>query len=182
MFSFINAAAGKIELSTAPTTQIGTAQPTQDVIARVSCGSSGQSLFQADINLPVDPFQNLYVHQTGAGNLGTVTLSWALAFIQNIFVGYWGGVIQPVIQQDCFIKSVTFTIDTTTGTDAVLFNTGQQPGYSPGTGIIAAVGNAPTGTQPAFVQLTDLGYPVKEGMKLSSTASAMVQLTTTPVG
>jgi hypothetical protein len=74
-FAFINAAAGKIELSTVSAAQIGTAQPTADVIARLSVGSSGQSVLQMDINMPVDPFQNVYVHQTGAGNLGSVTLS-----------------------------------------------------------------------------------------------------------
>src|SRR3954463_4023831 len=74
-FSFINAAAGKIELSTVSASQIGTAQPTPDVVARLSVGTTGESQLQMDINLPVDPFQNLYVHQTGAGNLGSVTLA-----------------------------------------------------------------------------------------------------------
>jgi hypothetical protein len=73
--SWINAAAGKIEVSTVSASQIGTAQPTADVIWRSSVGATGQSNVQVDINQPVDPFQNLYVHQTGAGNLGTVTLS-----------------------------------------------------------------------------------------------------------
>lgn len=75
VFSLINAAAGKVELSTVSASQIGTAQPTPDVIARLSVGSSGQTNVQVDILLPVNPFQNIYVHQTGAGNLGTVTLS-----------------------------------------------------------------------------------------------------------
>jgi hypothetical protein len=75
VFSWINAAAGKIELSTVAASQIGTAQPTPDVIARLSVGAAGQSVAVMDINVPVDPFQNVYVHQTGAGNLGTVTLS-----------------------------------------------------------------------------------------------------------
>lgn len=74
-FSYLNAAAGKIELSTVSASQIGTAQPTADVIARLSVGAAGQSNIQMEINQPVDPFQNIYVHQTGAGNLGTVTLS-----------------------------------------------------------------------------------------------------------
>lgn len=74
-FSFVNAAAGKVELSTVSASQIGTAQPTADVIARLSASASGKTDVQMDINLPVDPFQNIYVHQTGAGNLGTVTLS-----------------------------------------------------------------------------------------------------------
>jgi hypothetical protein len=74
-FSFANAAAGKIELSTVSASQIGTAQPTADVIARLSASASGKTDMQMDINLPVDPFQNIYIHTTGAGNLGTVTLS-----------------------------------------------------------------------------------------------------------
>jgi hypothetical protein len=73
--SWINAAAGKIELSTVSASQIGTAQPTQDVIARWSVGAAGQSTIRADISVPVQPFQNIYVHQTGAGNLGTIVLS-----------------------------------------------------------------------------------------------------------
>lgn len=73
--SWLNAAAGKIEVSEVSASQIGTAQPTSDVIARVSVGSSGQTALQASINVPVDPFKNIYVHQTGAGNLGTVMLS-----------------------------------------------------------------------------------------------------------
>lgn len=73
--TFINAAAGKVEVSEVSAAQIGTAQPTADVIARFSVGSSGQTAVVMDLNVPVDPFQNIYVHQTGAGNLGTITLS-----------------------------------------------------------------------------------------------------------
>lgn len=75
ILTFINAAAGKIELSTVSAPQIGTSQPTQDVAARVSVGSSGQSAIVIPLNLPVAPFQNIYVHQTGTGNLGSVVLS-----------------------------------------------------------------------------------------------------------
>lgn len=75
VFSVLNAAAGKVELSTVASPQIGTAQPTPDVIARLSTGAAGRTDIQIDINLPTNPFQNIYVHQTGAGNLGTVTLS-----------------------------------------------------------------------------------------------------------
>ena len=73
--SWINAAAGKIEISNSSTSQIGTAQPDSNVIARVSCGSSGQSQINLPINVPVKPFQSIYVHCTGAGNLGTCTFS-----------------------------------------------------------------------------------------------------------
>lgn len=73
--SAANAAAGKYELSTVSASQIGTAQPTPDVIARVSLAASGQTNLRMDINVPVNPFENLYVHCTGAANLGTVVLS-----------------------------------------------------------------------------------------------------------
>jgi hypothetical protein len=75
----LNAAAGKIELSTSGTSQIGTAQPDVNVVTRVSLGSAaaGNSsvCITHPINLPVIAFQSLYIHCTGAGNLGTVVLS-----------------------------------------------------------------------------------------------------------
>jgi hypothetical protein len=74
-FSWVNAAAGKIELSYSGTSQIGTAQPDTNVIARVSAGASGQSAVSVPISMPVKAFQSIYVHCTGAGNLGTVVLS-----------------------------------------------------------------------------------------------------------
>ena len=75
-FSWVNAAAGKIELSFSSTSQIGTAQPDSNVIARVSCSAGvNTSAVQFPINMPVKAFQSIYVHCTGAGNLGTVTLS-----------------------------------------------------------------------------------------------------------
>src|SRR5215467_57051 len=73
--TWINAAAGKIEISLSSTSQIGTAQPDSNVVARVSCGSSGQSQINLPINIPVKAFQSVYVHCTGAGNLGTCTFS-----------------------------------------------------------------------------------------------------------
>jgi len=73
--SWVNAAAGKIELSTSPTSQIGTAQPDSSVVARVSCSAGANTMSEViDINLPVKAFQNVYVHCTGAGNLGTSIL------------------------------------------------------------------------------------------------------------
>lgn len=72
--TWINAAAGKIEVSTVAASQIGTAQPTGDVIARVSTGATGQTFAQIPISEPVEPFQSIYVHCTGAGNLGTIVL------------------------------------------------------------------------------------------------------------
>jgi len=74
--SWVNAAAGKIELSTSPTSQIGTAQPDTSVVARVSCSAGANTAaVSIPIRLPVKAFQNVYVHCTGAGNLGTSVLS-----------------------------------------------------------------------------------------------------------
>ena len=73
--SAANAAAGKIELSLSGTSQIGTAQPDVNVIARISLAASGQSNIAIPINVPVVAFQSIYIHCTGAGNLGTSILS-----------------------------------------------------------------------------------------------------------
>jgi hypothetical protein len=75
-FSVTNAAAGKIELSTAPSSQIGTAQPTDSVVCRINVsGTAGPSQnVVMPVSMPVQPFQSVYIHQTGAGNLGNVTL------------------------------------------------------------------------------------------------------------
>jgi len=77
-FTWTPAAAGKFELSYSSTSQIGTAQPDINVIARVNIGvttSGGSSGVTLPISMPVIAFQSIYVHCTGAGNLGTVVLS-----------------------------------------------------------------------------------------------------------
>lgn len=77
-FSITPAAAGKVELSYASTSQIGTAQPDNNVIARVSVGvltSGGAFAVTIPIKMAVKAFQSIYIHCTGAGNLGTVVLS-----------------------------------------------------------------------------------------------------------
>ena len=71
------AAAGKVELSLSGTSQIGTAQPDNNVIARVSvAAATAGSTFSTviPISVPVKAFQSIYVHCTGAGNLGTSVL------------------------------------------------------------------------------------------------------------
>lgn len=74
--TWVNAAAGKIELSTSGTSQIGTAQPDVNVMARVSCSAGANtSAIEIPISLPVVAFQSIYIHCTGAGNLGTAVLS-----------------------------------------------------------------------------------------------------------
>jgi len=73
--SWVNAAAGKIELSSSPNPQIGTAQPDVNVLARVSCSAGANTTFaEIPINFPVKAFQSIYVHCTGAGNLGTAVI------------------------------------------------------------------------------------------------------------
>jgi len=77
-FTWTPAAAGKFELSYSSTSQIGTAQPDANVIARVNIGvttSGGASGVQLPINMPVKAFQSIYIHCTGSGNLGTAVLS-----------------------------------------------------------------------------------------------------------
>lgn len=73
--SWVPTAAAKLELSTSPTSQIGTAQPTDDVIFRLtgSGTAAGANITPIDINLPVVAFQSIYIHTTGAG-LGSITL------------------------------------------------------------------------------------------------------------
>lgn len=74
--SWVNAAAGKIELSMSSSSQIGTAQPDSNVLARVSCSAGANTaVAQIPIRAPVKAFQNIYVHCTGAGNLGTSILN-----------------------------------------------------------------------------------------------------------
>jgi len=74
--TWVNAAAGKIELSMSSASQIGTAQPDSNVLARVSCSAgANQSTAVVPIRAPVKAFQNIYVHCTGTGNLGTAVLN-----------------------------------------------------------------------------------------------------------
>lgn len=73
--TWVNAAAGKIELSYSGTSQIGTAQPDNNVIARASASAgANQAYAHYDISMPVKAFQSIYIHCTGAGNLGTAVL------------------------------------------------------------------------------------------------------------
>jgi hypothetical protein len=77
-FTVANVAAGKCEVSLASTSQIGTAQPDSNVLARFNIAAGGAtgptSFAQCKLNQPVKAFQSIYVHQTGAANLGTVIL------------------------------------------------------------------------------------------------------------
>lgn len=72
--SMVSAAAGSVEVSLNPTSQIATAQP-NDVLARARInGAAGWMYAQFPVNVALKPFQNVYVHQTGAANVGEATL------------------------------------------------------------------------------------------------------------
>lgn len=74
----ISAAAGTYEVSLSPSPQIGTAQPTSDVIARMRIqGAAGWQNMTIPVNVPVVAFQNVYLHCTGAGNVGEANLIFA---------------------------------------------------------------------------------------------------------
>lgn len=76
LVSLVSTAAAKLELSLVSSSQIGTAQPTSDVVFRLtgSGTAAGAQVVEVPINVPVKAFQSIYVHQTGAG-LGNITLS-----------------------------------------------------------------------------------------------------------
>ena len=76
--SAVPAAAGEYEVSLSSTSQIATAQADQNVIARMKVGvlTSGGVFTQSFIRkVPVIAFQNVYVHCTGAGNLGCANIT-----------------------------------------------------------------------------------------------------------
>jgi len=75
VLTWLNAAAGKIELSLSSTSQIGTAQPDTNVLARASVSAgANQATARFTLAQPVKAFQSIYIHCTGAGNLGSATL------------------------------------------------------------------------------------------------------------
>lgn len=73
--SIHSAAAGKLEISRLSTSQIGTAQPTRDVLVRLNqSGTAGDQ--NVVVPLASEKFKIMdliYFHQTGAGNLGSVS-------------------------------------------------------------------------------------------------------------
>jgi hypothetical protein len=69
-------AAGSWELSLSSTPQIASATPDTSVLARIRLGTILGGLYQAffQMNVPVKAFQIVYLHCTGAGNVGELTL------------------------------------------------------------------------------------------------------------
>jgi hypothetical protein len=71
----VPAAAGEYEVSFSGTSQIGTAQADSNVIARMRIGATGAPTQSFKRACKVVAFQNVYVHCTGAGNLGTANIT-----------------------------------------------------------------------------------------------------------
>jgi len=77
LMSIVPAAAGSWELSTSSTSQIATGSPDTGVKARarISGAASLASVsFYFPLGLGVKVLDNLYIHTTGAGNVGELTL------------------------------------------------------------------------------------------------------------
>lgn len=74
-FSAIGAIAGSWELSHNPLSQIGTAAPASDVVARLRLLTNGQVNVVFNTAFKVKAFEYLYLHCTGAGNVGEVNLT-----------------------------------------------------------------------------------------------------------
>ncbi len=75
LFSAVTAAAGSWELSTSGTSQIATGSPDVGVLARIRIGATAgmQNVF-FPLNKSVKILDNLYIHTTGAGNVGELTI------------------------------------------------------------------------------------------------------------
>jgi hypothetical protein len=75
LMSAVTAAAGSWELSSSSTSQIATGSPDTGVLARIRIGATAgmQNVF-FPLNRAVKILDNLYIHTTGAGNVGEITL------------------------------------------------------------------------------------------------------------
>ncbi len=75
LMSAVTAAAGSWELSSSGTSQIATGSPDTGVLARLRIGATAgmQNVF-FPLNRSVKVLDNLYIHTTGAGNVGEITI------------------------------------------------------------------------------------------------------------
>lgn len=76
VFSGVTAAAGSWEFSKSSTSQIATAVPDAGVLCRTRIGATAGGNFynKFELNVPVKTLDFLYIHCTGAGNVGEVTV------------------------------------------------------------------------------------------------------------
>jgi hypothetical protein len=71
----VSAAAGSYEVSLGSASQIGVAAPDYNVIGRMRVnGAAGWQQVLFPVKVPVKTFQNVYIHCTGAGNVGEANL------------------------------------------------------------------------------------------------------------
>jgi len=78
-FCVNQAAAGSWELSKSSTSQIATTTPDVSVLARIKITTPAAAVANSvphffELNVPVKILDYLYLHCTGAGNIGTLTL------------------------------------------------------------------------------------------------------------
>jgi len=75
LMSVVTAAAGSWEFSTNGTSQIATSSPDSGVLARLRIGATaGNFMVFFPLNKQVKILDNLYIHTTGAGNVGELTI------------------------------------------------------------------------------------------------------------
>jgi len=76
VMSAVTAAAGTWELSKSSTSQIATTAPDVSVLARMRFGATagGNAVNVFELNVPVKILDYVYLHCTGAGNVGELTL------------------------------------------------------------------------------------------------------------
>lgn len=75
LFSIVTAAAGSWELSKSSTSQIATTTPDVSVLARARIGATaGNMTVYVPLDAHVKILDYLYLHCTGAGNVGEVCL------------------------------------------------------------------------------------------------------------
>jgi len=73
--SIVTAAAGSWELSKSSTSQIATTAPDVSVLARSRIGATAGNIFVVfEMTVPVKILDYLYLHCTGAGNVGEVSI------------------------------------------------------------------------------------------------------------
>lgn len=70
----VGAAAGILDVSTAGASQVTVADPGVSVLARCQHGVSPFVLMKLECDIPVEPFQPIFLWESGAGNGGSVNV------------------------------------------------------------------------------------------------------------
>lgn len=72
--NLINAAAGYVEISFSPSSLLASSDPGPSVIGRACAGVTPFAFFKTECDIPVEPFQQIYLHETGAANAASVSI------------------------------------------------------------------------------------------------------------